>query len=265
MEDARVDLSAADVSTLDTGRLLLISFATVFGNDWFLVPLEVPAASLTVLDRLLVRDVFGRHHLVERAGRDDPSWTMFTLNSPDPDHPAASGLLMLPSERGQPGQPLERVLLTRDELANLAWAVQHHYTDGRGEPVDRRDRWARTAAPEPAVAGDLPAYAVQSVVPDYWFPLVPEPVRAGQIRFRLATLTGPGLDSRPEGRLITPGLWLHEEEVPREGVLVTRRPVMARWSDGSWHSWVRREKTPGTGESASGLAYDTVRPTEPWQ
>ncbi|MFB6768191.1 hypothetical protein [Streptomyces sp. NPDC056337] len=265
MEDARVDLGAADVSTLDTGRLLLISFATVFGNDWFLVPLEVPAASLTVLDRLLVRDVFGRHHLVERAGRDDPSWTMFTLNSPEPDHPAASGLLMLPSEPGQPGQPLERVLLTRDELANLAWAVQHHYTDGRGEPVDRRDRWARTAAPESAVAGDLPAYAVQSVVPDYWFPLVPEPVRAGQIRFRLATLTVPGLDSRPEGRLITPGLWLHEEEVPREGVLVTRRPVLARWSDGSWHSWVRREKTPGTGESASGLAYDTVRPTEPWQ
>ncbi|MGV9456995.1 hypothetical protein [Streptomyces sp. NPDC003635] len=266
MEDARVDLSAADVSTLDTGRLLLISFATVFGNDWFLVPLEVPAASLTVLDRLLVRDVFGRHHLVERAGRDDPSWTMFTLDSPDPDHPAASGLLMLPSERGQPGQPLERVLLARDELANLAWAVQHHYTDGRGEPVDRRDHWARNAPPETAVPGPdaVPAYAVQSIVPDYWFPLVPEPVRPGRIRFRLATLTGPGLDSRPEGRLITPGLWLHEEEVPREGTLVARRPVLARWSDGSWHSWVRREKTAGTGESASGLAFDTVRPTEPW-
>lgn len=266
MEDAHVDLSAADVSALDTGRLLLISFATVFGNDWFLVPLEVPTASLTVLDRLLVRDVFGRHHLVERAGRDDPSWTMFTLSSPDPDHPAASGLLILPSERGQPGQPLERVLLARDELANLAWAVQHHYTDGRGEPVDRRDRWARNAPPETAVPGPdaVPAYAVQSIVPDYWFPLVPEPVRAGQIRFRLATLTGPGLDARPEGRLITPGLWLHEEEVPREGVLVARRPVLARWSDGTWHSWVRREKTPGTGESASGLAFDTVRPTQPW-
>ncbi|MFC8251766.1 hypothetical protein [Streptomyces sp. NPDC057286] len=57
------DLGAADVSTLDIGRLLLISFATVFGNDCFLVPLEAPAASLTVLDRVLVRDVLGRHHL----------------------------------------------------------------------------------------------------------------------------------------------------------------------------------------------------------
>lgn len=264
MEDARVDLGATDVSTLDTGRLLLISFATVFGNDWFLIPLEVPTASLTVLDQFLVRDVFGRHHLVRRAGRDNPSWSMFTLNSPDPDHPAASGLLLLPTERGQTGQPLEHVVLARDELANLAWAVQHHYTDGRGEPVDRRDRWARGAAPVPDTAGELPAYAVQTVVPDYWFPLVPEPVRAGRIRFRLATLTGPGLDSRPEGRLITPGLWLHEEEVPREGIRVARRPVLARWSDGSWYSWVRREKTPGTGESSSGLAFDTVRPSEPW-
>jgi hypothetical protein len=138
MEDARVDLGATDVSTLDTGRLLLVSFATVYGNDWFLVPLEVPTASLTVLDPLLVRDVFGRQHLVDRAGRDDPSWSMFTLSSPDPDLPAASGLLVLPTERGQQGQPLERVVLARDELANLAWAVQHHYTDGRGEPVDRR-------------------------------------------------------------------------------------------------------------------------------
>ncbi|MEU7428173.1 hypothetical protein [Streptomyces sp. NPDC040750] len=264
MEDARVDLGSADVSTLDTGRLLLISFATVYGNDWFLVPLEVPTGSLTVLDQLLVRDVFGRHHLVERAGRNDPSWSMFTLHGPDPDHPAASGLLMLPAERGQAGEPLEHVVLARDELANLAWAVQRDYTDDRGERMDRRDRWARLAAAEPVVTGELPAYRVQGVVPDYWFPLVPEQVRTAEIRFRLAELTGPGLDSHPEGRLIASGMWVHEEEVPRDGVSVTRRPVLARWFDGSWHSWVRREKAPGTGESSSGLAFDTVRPTEPW-
>ncbi|WEO92976.1 hypothetical protein A6P39_002095 [Streptomyces sp. FXJ1.172] len=264
MEDAQVDLGSAEVSTLDTGRLLLISFATVYGNDWFLVPLEVPVGSLTVLDQLLVRDVFGRYHLVERAGRDDPSWSMFTLDSQDPDHPAATGLLMLPTEPGQVGDPLEQVVLARDELANLAWAVQHRYTDGRGEPVDRRDLWARIAPPEPAPTGGLPGYGVQSVVPDYWFPLVPESVSAGVIRFRLAELTGPGLDSRPEGRLIAPELWVCEEEVPRDGVNVTRRPVLARWFDGSWHSWVRREKAPGTGEGSSGLAFDTVRPTEPW-
>lgn len=264
MEDNQVDLAATELSTLDTGRLLLISFATVYGNDWFLVPLEIPFGSLTTMNPLLVRDVFGRHHQIERAGRNTTFWSMFTLHSPDPDHAAASGLLMLPTERGQAGEPLERVLLARDELANLAWAVQHHYTDARAEPVDRRDRWTHTA-PKPGPVGPLPHYGVQTIVPDYWFPLVPEALRPGVIRFQLAGLTGPGLDSRPEGRLITPKMWVHEEEVPRDGITVTRRPVLARWFDGSGHSWVRREKMPGAGESSSGLAFDTVRPTEPWR
>jgi hypothetical protein len=105
---------------------------------------------------------------------------------------------------------------------------------------------------------------VQTVVPDFWFPLAPEPVRPGMIRFRLGSLSAPGVDSRPAGRLITEGQWVHEEEVPREGALVARRPLLARWFDGSWHTWVRREKGAGTGESSSGLAFDTVRPTEPW-
>ncbi|GAA3102835.1 hypothetical protein GCM10010520_54970 [Rhizobium viscosum] len=263
MEDSRVDLGAMELSTLDTGRLLLISFATVYGNDWFLVPLEVPAGSLTVLDQVLVRDVFGRLHKVERAGREDPSWSLFTLHSPDPDHRAASGLLMLPTERGQTGAPLESVVLARDELANLAWAVQHLYTDGRGEIVERRDQWMRQIR-EPAPVGELPTYRVQTEVPDYWLPLVPEALRPGVTHFRLATLTGPGLGSRLEGRLLRPRQWIYEEEVPRDGVRLTRRPVLARWFDGSSHVWIRREKTPGTGEISSGLAFDTVRPTEPW-
>lgn len=263
MEDAQIDLAAADVSALDTGRLLLIAFATVYGNDWFLVPLEVPGSSLTLLDQLVVRDVFDRSHLVRRAGRDDTDWTMFTPHSPDPQHPAAGGLVMLPAGAGQPGAVLERVLLARDELANLAWAVQHSYTDGRGEPVDRREAWLR-AAPEPAPAGPLPVYGVQTIVPDYWFPLVPVPVTPSVIRFKLAPLTGPGLTARPEGRLVAEGLWVHEEEVPRDGAAVIRRPVLARWFDGSWHRWIRREKSAGTGGSSSGLAFDTVRPSEPW-
>ncbi|MET0765450.1 MAG: hypothetical protein ABWY29_11330 [Blastococcus sp.] len=263
MEDALVDLGAADVSTLDTGRLLLISFATVYGNDWFLVPLEVPAGSLTTLDRLLVRDVFGRPHLVERAGRGDPAWSMFTLHSPDPAHPAASGLVVVPTERGHVGEPLEQVGLARDELANLAWAVQHRYTDGDGERVERRDRWRPPVRPAPDPPSPFPAYGVQTVVPDYWFPLVPKADRPSVIHFHLADLADGGA-SRLEGRLLAPGTWVHEEEVPRDGVQLSRRPVLARWYDGSWHAWVRREKAPGTGESSSGLAFDTVRPTEPW-
>jgi hypothetical protein len=267
MEDARIDLGATDVSTLDTGRMLLISFATVYGNDWFLTPLEVPAGSLTTIERMLVRDVFGRTHLLPRASHDDPEWSMFALHSDD-EHPAATGLLILPTMQGLTGEPLEHVGLTRDELANLAWAIQHTVTDDRGETLDVRSAWLRgqDAAFAPVEMDELgmPVYRVQTTTPDYWFPLVPVMKKPGSIHFRVATMNTEAPPVTPRGRLITPGLWVHEEEVPREGAAVLRRPVLARWFDGSWHSWVRREKAPAGGESSSGLAFDTVRPTDLW-
>lgn len=257
MEDAQIDLSSADVDTLDTGRLLLIGFAEVYGNDWFLLPLEVPAGSLTVIERVRVTDTFGRQQEIERAGREDPAWNMFTVEGTE------EGLLVMPSARGLGGDVLERIALARDELANLAWAIEGEYTDERGRFVRRRDNWLATA-PDPEPAGDLPSYAVQTIVPDYWLPLVPHAVSANSIRFALVPLEQPGFDSKPLGRLLRPDTWLHEEEVPRDGASVTRRPVIARWFDGSTHAWTRREKNAGGGESSSGLAFDIVRPSEPW-
>ena len=264
MEDARIDLGATDVSTLDTGRLLLISFATVYGNDWFLTPLEVPVGSLTIIEQMRVLDVFERNHLIKRAGDDEPSWSMYSLNSDDPDHWAAKSLLMMPCTQAHRGEPLERIALTRDELANLAWAVQHYVTDEQGERMDCRDMWFRKPRPAAPAQPTVPAYRVQTEVPDYWFPLVPVAEKPGVIHFSLAQINAPEVTAAQQGRLINPNLWLHEEEVPREGAYVLRRPMLARWFDGSWHSWVRREKSAGTGESSSGLLFDSVWPTDPW-
>jgi len=263
MEDARIDFGATQVSTLDSGRLLLVSFATIYGNDWFVTPLEVPIGSLTTFTAFVVRDVFERNHVISRAGHDDTDWSMYSLHSDDLDHPAASGLLVMPTTRVQSGKPLERISLARDELANLAWAVQQRFTDGRGDAIESRDRWLREHPPQPVVDRAMPYYRVETTVPDYWLPLVPESTSPGVVRFVLADLVN-GAATTPEGRLVTPGLWVHEEEIPREGTTVLRRSILSRWFDGSWHSWVRREKSAGTGESSSGLAFDTVVPTGPW-
>jgi hypothetical protein len=219
-----------------------------------------------------ILDVFERNHLIKRAGTDEPSWSMYTLHSDDPDHWAANSLLMMPCTQGHRGEPLEQISLTRDELANLAWAVQHRITDDRGEPVDCRDRWLRTPPPTAAANRTVPAYRVQTHVPNYWFPLVPVQEKPGVIHFGLAEIITPApldgeepTDGAQKGRrLISPDLWLHEEEVPREGASVLRRPMLARWFDGSWHIWVRREKSAGSGESSSGLVFDSVWPTDPW-
>jgi hypothetical protein len=264
MEDAQVDLASADISTLDPGRLLLIGFAEVYGNDWFLVPLEIPVGSMTRLNKVVVTDSFGDRWLLDRAGSSDSGWNMYAVTGTD------EGLLVMPSMAGQVGDPVETVALARDELANTAWAIELSVTDATGRVVDRREEWLRNA-PELSAPGQVPAYAVQTVVPNYWLPLIPTPVpgQSEAIRFTVARLLQPlpgaaGLDAEPRGRLPRLGQWVHEEEIPRDGVRLARQPVLARWYDGSWHSWTRREKNAGSGESSSGLAFDVVRPSDPW-
>jgi hypothetical protein len=64
----------------------------------------------------------------------------------------------------------------------------------------------------------------------------------------------------PLGRILEPGreLALHDEEVPREGVRVTRAYQSARWIDGSTYLWIGRRKRPGRGEGSSGLRFDSA-------
>ena len=68
---------------------------------------------------------------------------------------------------------------------------------------------------------------------------------------------GPSL-----GRILESGqaLSLYEEEVPREGIHVTRSYQFTRWTDGSSHLWIGRRKGAGSGEGSSGLRFDSLEP-----
>ncbi|MFF5712637.1 hypothetical protein [Streptomyces sp. NPDC012756] len=100
-----------------------------------------------------------------------------------------------------------------------------------------------------------------SDVPDHWFPLLPLEPRPGAYVFRLGHLDGPdGEPLRPQGRLLAPGLPnaydLFAEEVPREGVTLTRSHQYARTRDGRSVLWTARCARPGRGEAQSGLRFD---------
>ena len=62
------------------------------------------------------------------------------------------------------------------------------------------------------------------------------------------------------GRILVPdpvsggGLSIFEEEIPREGMRVTRTYQLARWQDGSTHLWIGRRNVVGSGEGSSGTA-----------
>jgi hypothetical protein len=81
----------------------------------------------------------------------------------------------------------------------------------------------------------------------------------------------PNTRIEPRGKILRTGLdvagdkkpyFLHEEEVPRAGVIVTRSFQRARWFDGKVYTWIGRRKQTGRGEGASGLAFDQIVPLE---
>jgi hypothetical protein len=270
MEDAEVDFGVVEAGPEDLARLLLVEFAVTYGNDWFLVPLELPVGRLYSIRSLVITDTFGERYLVrpytEVDGPDAP-WRLFHLTgTTDPD------LLLAPAvATSLEGQALEEVLFLRDETANLAWAVERLISGPHGRPLNRHEieTARRTAAATPAQPATAPLnYRLATQVPLHWIPLVP--VRdqpADPLRLRRARLLQGGpeglVEPEPLGRILVPGqaLALHQQEVPRAGARVIRAFQCARACDGSTHLWMARRKTPGRGEGFSGLRFDVVEET----
>jgi hypothetical protein len=55
-----------------------------------------------------------------------------------------------------------------------------------------------------------------------------------------------------------PPLRIAEEEIPRDGAVVTRSFQYARWFGGRSYLWLGRAKRTGRGEGSSGLRYDSA-------
>ena len=147
--------------------------------------------------------------------------------------------------------PVEKVLLLRDEMANLAWAVEHSYEGERGLPVERHET-AVLAAPERAVPGRdaTLTYRLGTEVPPYWFPLIPTlasddvSLVLSRISNQPATVRFPTAGCSRWARPPIP-----DAEVPREGTRLLRDTAMTRWSNGRVFVWSRRRREIGRGEA----------------
>jgi len=272
-EDSAVYWGDIEGGPEDLARYLVAAFATIGADDWFLIPVDLPRGVLAQVRAIQVLDSFGRVHSVDATATLDQgrlgaarTWRWFELSGdPAPAAGAAPHLLVPPVLPAHPeGDPLEEVLLMRDEVSNLAWAVERVIQGTAGRPVSRRREPLPPppAAPAPGVWG----YQLATGMPPGFIPLVPvrisdqaSPAMRLQ-RGRLATDEGTqgarGLILEPEQRLL-----IHEEEVPASGIRVTRRFQMCRGPDGSVHLWIGRQKRPGRQSSGAGLVHDILAPT----
>ena len=234
-------------------------------------PVRLPVGTLLSIDTFTVTDVFGATSVLGPAAASDPDWNLFGLTDDAAAGGSSTWFLLAPSlPDSLEGPTLESLLLGRDEMANLAWAVETRVEDGAGYGTDRYDAWVAREHPVPP-PNPFSQYRVDTEVPDYWFPLAPEQLADQEsVRLRLVPLArridGALTETLPVGALLAaarqPGdpLWLYEEEVPRSGVRLVRNQQRARWHDGSVHAWTARRRQSGSGESSSGLAFDTIEP-----
>ena len=164
---------------------MMIEYASSYGNDWFVVPLTLPVGSVTRVDSLVVTDTFRRAQPAaadRRSGACPPVFldvaacATATPAIGAPSAKPATNRFFLPPTLGRSidGAPLEDVLFMRDEMANLAWAIERTIESPIEQPIaadtsaamQRRRRRAADAV-------TLPRYLLSSTVPANWIPLLP--------------------------------------------------------------------------------------------
>lgn len=292
LEDRKTDFGQVNPATTDLAQLLLMEFALLYANDWFLIPYKLPAGTLAKIDGLAVTNNFGERFWVLAAGTGSQDnwhrWSMFQLSSQDTGRaPVDTSLFLPPVVAGVlDGDPLEEVELARDEVANMVWAVERTVPSVSGpgrlgkdearETLAYHQRLVAAGAPAPVAYQASIAYLAMSNVPEHFIPFVPVHVpgsaRETQLqRSRMLRLIDgdplPPEKIPPRTTLIREGLeakptklpyFIHEEEVPREGVVVREQFRRTRWTNGEAYVWLGVQKQIGRGERSSKLAFDTI-------
>lgn len=271
LEDGRLNLAALRPAETDLGQLLLIETLSGFGNDWFVIGVDLPVGHLVSATSLVVTDTFGARTLLRPHGDHrlgtTVRWGLFQHAMPvDRDEPEGvpiTNLLYLAPRLAQPvvGPVVEQVVLARDEQANLGWAVEQL----KESPLQVGVELSAARPPEPPGDPDVaPDYHLAQAPPPHWIPLLPVRVDGTE---QVALARGSVLDlaggrrvvssvtallgGGPDGALLIP-----EEEVPSGGIVVQRSYQSARWVDGSLHVWAAHRTRVSTGLPPSGVRYD---------
>ena len=138
-EDAKLSLARIDATTSDLGRLALVEFSTLYGNDWFTFPIPVTYGSHTD-----ARGTRGARHLrharVDRAGRGSAVGDVPAQPAPRRRADARRA----GRDRGATGRRRRRggsLPARRD--GGLVWAVEQIVTDADGTRRDLPDEYLR--------------------------------------------------------------------------------------------------------------------------
>ena len=264
IEDATVRFGGLDTGRTELARMLLAEFALTFGNDWFVVPIDLPVGSVTSIDSFTVTDSFGVPTHVSRSAPPGGGFRMFETDAPAGPQ-RVQGLFLLAPTTAEVAEspPTEHVVFFRDELANVVWGVERTYQGGAGTPVDRFEQHQRQLGEQQQIdteTGDAQLlYRLQTDVPDHWHPFVP--VRAAGIAPTQGVIQ---LERRPLVRVLPDGTSFAPQ--PRGRVLTAREAAAARGGGSARATaprWSRRSSSPAGATAATTCGRGCTAPPVP--
>ena len=144
-EDAQVDFGSVDAGPTDLARMLLVEFALAYGNDWFVIPIELEVGSLYRTRSFVITDTFGVRTLIKSSSElgephsDVAHVPACPIREGAESRQPASNLFFLPPSllKSLESRPIEEVLFLRDEMANLAWGVERLVESPAERPLNR--------------------------------------------------------------------------------------------------------------------------------
>jgi hypothetical protein len=263
-----------------------MEFGLVYANDWFVLPYTLPVGTLTEVKGIAISNVFGERFWIEpisqREGQGWQQWSLFALTAMAPERQAPHRLALLPTvPKLQESAALEEVWLIRDEIANMVWGIEQRIvlpsgtSRAGGEAAREYHRHLQNLIGPPGSSAIEPTasikYQVMNEVPEQWIPFIPvhvdDSVRETQLQRAALPRILEGDPNQPEKirprtmllrQNLPKAYYVHEEDVPRAGAVVSQSYQRTRWIGGRVFTWFGARKQTGRGEGTSGLAFDRL-------
>jgi len=292
-EDRQINIGDINRPYLNFLTMMMMEFALIYSNDWYIIPLGHKVGHIRKIERLQVMDSFGVTTEVVPVidtTPDKQGWEVFTLNPHRSIRELSDGrLFYLPNNLyyALESEPIEKVSLLRDEMANLVWAIEQTYQNENGERVNRHDEdeeaereheppkpnhyWDTQeqklveraqvqgeGEPGNRYIGPVALYQPMSDLPPHWIPYIPRRLNSeGQFILRRAR-TKKDVSAGPQykGLFIEESKYIFEEEISRSGIMLSRVMQLARDSERNRYVWRSRRKKPDQRRKSSGLRFD---------
>ncbi len=295
-EDSYVNFGAITPKITNIATLLLLEFSFVHSADWYVIPLTMQMGTLSQIQELKVVDTFGDEIEINPAGQTSQeqelldedaawdSWNPFTLSKKyQYGTRLNSNYLFLPPVISDLtiGPHHEEIKFLRDEVANLAWAIEKTYRTLYGEAISgyehyhyRKNQLIQNEAEIQAGSKNALKFTFMTDVPWNWIPFIPvhgakfssaDYPDHRQIVYQRGAMINRYTDTpepiRPNSRLLNevPSPYFVDESIiPRTGLILSERFQRTVWFNGKDFLWIGQKKMIGTGEGYSGLIFDKV-------